>query len=316
MEVAKKLYQGPLYDFCQHFATSCGLLALHDSELLASRFKGFFHIEGALRLWDLKALVERLGITSIEPFKPIAGERGSFAKYGAKIIVQYKYDDWDGSQEHTIGHELREIIGKITVELFPGFQDVKGEELENEADAFAAALLMDKDRFYADMDESGYDPISLHKKYHKSYIGIVSRMATVLNMRDPKEALWASVLEFKPDLPPGYFRSACFHRSPQYIPKTRYLAPNIFFPKRGQLRYLDGSLGTAFRSQQPVYIQRIEGLDFWNMFCLSAIIRPVVWSGSVEKLIVIAVPENDASKIRRQIIACAPIVVERTNQLF
>ncbi|MEE9443224.1 MAG: hypothetical protein V3V99_11230 [candidate division Zixibacteria bacterium] len=287
-----------------------------DSELLATQLKKHFGFSGVLRLQDLMNLAPRLGISSITPYAPASKERGAFGKLGQHIEILFKEDDWDGSQEHSIGHELREIIGKVASELDPNFVDAEGNELEDIADSFSAALFMDKESFYDDMISTGFDPITLRNHYHKSYIGIMGRMATILRFKTPREFIWVSVLESDSTAPAGYFRAKCFHRSPRYIPKVRYQIPNFLFPKRGQLVPILGNMKKAFESKRSVYIRKLNGLDFWNQYSLSVIIRPVIWAGKVAKLLVIALPESDAYKLRPQLISAKPLITDESFQVL
>lgn len=301
--------------FCVDFLNRFGKEAFHDPEILATEFRRFFGINGAPRLLDLRQVaLNELGISEIEPHKPVDGKRGWYLKHGDYIKLLYSVDEWDGSQEFTVGHELREIIGKICEDVDPQFIDVVGEGLEVSSDAFSAALLMDKDEFYADMVASGYDPIWLHEKYHKSYIAIISRMATVL--QPVKGHFWGSVCEFNDEVRPGFVLARCFHRSPKYIPRVRYRVPNFLFPKRGQLVPLKSNLEIASVQRRPVYVQQLKGLDFWEKYCLSVIIRPVLWGGKVAKLIVIAVPYRDSDKLQKQLLSIQPIMVQESFQLI
>ena len=198
----------------------------------------------------------------------------------------------------------------------PTFIDATGVELENEADAFSAALHMDKDDFMDDMIASGYDPIYLQQKYHKAYIGIVSRMASVSDLQTPKGHIWCSVFETEPELPEGYLVAKCFHRSPSYNPRARYRVPNSFFPKRGMKVKMQKHLLTAYTRKTSVYIQRLTGLDFWNRYCLSVIIRPVIWRSEVAKLIVICIPEEKSDLLRPQLQRISPIISKESFQLL
>jgi len=304
-----------LRSFCERFIVRFGKEAFHEPEVLATEFRQYFGINGVPRLFYLKQLaLNDLGIYEIGPQRAIGGKRGWFFKYGNNIELQYKVDDWDGSKEFTIAHEIREIMGVVMKDIYPEFVDVEGEELESEAEAFAAAFLMDKDEFYADMVACGFDPIWLHEKYHKSYIAIVSRMATIL--QPMKGCFWASVYEFDENAPQGFVVARCFHRSPKYIPRVRYRVPNFLFPKRGQLVPLKSNLEIASVQRRPVYVQQLKGLDFWEKYCLSVIIRPVLWGGKVAKLIVVAVPYRDSDKFQKQVLSIRPLVVQESFQVI
>jgi hypothetical protein len=314
--VGQNKKETPLQEFCLYFFLKQGMHAFREPESLAEEFRKFFAFSDVLRLNDLKKLAPRIGIASINPYKPASKERGAHAELKNDTEVLYKYDDWSGSQEHTIGHELREIIGKVAKDMFPDFKDAEGEELENEADAFSAALLMEKNRFYSDMIVTGLDPIALKNLYNKSYIAVISRMATVFGLSPSREFIWGSICEYEDGVRQGFFRAKCFHRSPRYIPRVRYRTPNFLFPKRGQLVPLQGNLLIAKENKKAVFIRRLIGLDFWNAYSLSVIIRPVIWNGETAKLIVVAIPEEDSYKFRPQLRSTMPITVAASFQII
>ncbi len=302
-----------LSHFCLEFCSKFGIDSVRAPELLGQEFRKFIGLSGIPRLSDLRKLAPALGIQGISSYKPISSERGSFFKYKEKVEVFYKADDWEGSQEFTVLHEIREIIGAIVKQTFPHFQDAKGEYLETEADAFAAAALMEKARFLEDMEKCGFDPIFLHERYFKSYVAIIARMASV--QRGIKGMhFWGSVIERRDNGPLHFFEAACFHRSPRYLPVVRYQVPNSLFPKRGQKVLLAGSLLLAVKNQRSVLIERLTGLDFWDKYCLSLMIRPVIWGRRVAKLILCAVPTQDMWRLRNQIERVSPIIVEQSCQ--
>jgi len=304
-----------LEDFCTHFGLELGVDNVHNSELLARAFRKYFKLPSILRLNDLQELGIKIGILDIRPVALPSGSRGLYSRINGDIIIGYRKDDWDGSQEFTIPHEFREIIGSVMKGLFPSFEESAGEILENEADSFAAALLMDSKAFREDTISSGLDPIFLHEKYHKSYIAVVSRMAQVLN-NDAYSPFWGMVFERKENTPHGFLLSGCFHRAIPYIPKARYEIPNLIFPKRGQLVPLSGSLRKAVEQNEAVYIHRLVGLDFWDRYCLSALIRPVIWKNNVMKLVVIAIPFEHNYKITPQLNNVCPLIVKEVFQFL
>lgn len=315
--ILNQLDQNPLCQFADTFLRLYGKEKVFDSELLAAEFGKFFGSIGHLRKEALIAFLKgRLGIKNISPSDNLGVDRGINVRLAGKMLVLYKIDDWDGSQEFTIIHELRELIGYACQEVMPSFEDCSNEELENQADAFAAALLMESDDFYKNMLSSGFDPILLHKIYNKAYIAVVARMASVLRGKNPPLALWTSVLETCNKTDQGLLRAACFHRSPRYKPAARYKVPNFLFPKRGQLVQIDDVMKTAINSQGAVYIRRLRGLDFWNQYCLSVMIRPVIWMEQVAKLIFLALPEDESHLFRKQIQATNPIIIDNSFQML
>ncbi len=307
----------PIHDFAKYYLKTHGLEKTRNPELLANEFAHFYGLSGNQRLEELiETLKSKLGNLDIATDALSPDCRGSFGTLSDRIQIYIRQNDWDGSQEFTLGHELREILGVTFKDLDPDFIEADGEDLENEADAFSAALFMEPERFNSDMLHCGYDPIYLQKKYHKSYIGIVARMAAVSNLQKPKGHLWCSVFENENGLPSGYMTAKCFHRSPKYIPRERYRIPNFLFPKRGMNINLRESLLSAYESKLPVHIRRLSGLDFWDKYCLSVIIRPVIWGNEVAKLIVICMPEERSYLLEPQLRRISPVIIKESFQLI
>lgn len=308
-------FQPKLLTFCDFFCMHHGANNIHDSELLALEFRKFFRLPGDLRLADLGDFVNKIGIVEFRQGPLPNGQRGLYARLGDKFIIQSKIDDYEGSQEFTVAHELREIIGNMAHENNPDFEESQGDDLEMEADAFAAALLMESKAFKEDTISSGLDPILLQEKYHKSYIAIISRMASVLSHED-HSPFWGTVLEYNVNIIPGFFITGCFHRTKPYLPSVRYTTPNMVFPKRGQLVPIKGSLRKAVENGESIFIKRLSELDFWDRYCLSVLIRPVKWKEKVVKLVIIAIPDEHIYKIRTQLYRVSPIIVENVHQFL
>lgn len=102
-------------------------------ELLASEFTDFFKLTGITHLWELRQLCSQLEIEFREAPLPDC-LRGYNISYSGKriLLVSDELAPW-GGVEHTILHELRELIeyelaalGKVT------FQSSNGEELAEE----------------------------------------------------------------------------------------------------------------------------------------------------------------------------------------
>jgi Zn-dependent peptidase ImmA (M78 family) len=300
--------------FCEQFCIKHGNERIHDAELLALEFRRYFKLPLDLRLTELRELLEKKQIAEFKQDSLPEGNRGSYFRLEDRIIIKVNEDDWEGSQEFTIAHELREIVGDLA-RISLGFNESSLDELELEADAFAAALLMDSRAFREDAIKSGFDPIYLHEKYHKSYIGVVSRIASVLS-HENHSPFWGTVLERQGNTPPGFFVSGCFHRTQPYLPLVRYTTPNLVFPKRGQLVPIRGCLKKAVDGCESVFINQLTELDFWDRYCLSVLIRPVIWQGRVVKLIIVAVPHEQTHKIQPQLYRVSPTIVEKAHQFI
>jgi len=306
-----------MQEFCLEFSSQYNQRDFFKSELLADEFRQYFDLKPILTLEKLtKFAKKKLGIREVKPFAFQNKTRGLNVRLGNNIKILYKESDWIGSQEFTVAHEIREILGQEMKMINPIFEDYSGDALEYQAEAFAAALLMDRVKFFNDMEITGLDPIELHKMYNLSYIAVASRMASVLNGENNKWHLWSSVLESNIDLPKGFLKAGSFHRSPKYIPKVRFRIPNTLFPKRGQLVPIRDIISIVCENKKPVYIDKLTGLDFWNKYCLSVIIRPVIWNEKIAKLIIIAVPDNQSYRFHKQIMSSNPIMIDESYQVI
>jgi hypothetical protein len=67
---------------------------------------------------------------------------------------------------------------------------------------------------------------------------------------------------------------------------------------------------------QSIFVKRLSGLDFWNKYCMAEMITPIIWGGSVAKLIIVALTEKDSHMFRPQILSAKPMQVDESFQLF
>ncbi len=102
-----------LQGFCQHIIALCGANWPPSEDEIAAEFVPFFRIEPVLRLQKLKELCSSLGIAvTLKELPP--GLRGHNCVFGDRreivITENSELAAVLGSQEHTLLHELREIM--------------------------------------------------------------------------------------------------------------------------------------------------------------------------------------------------------------
>ncbi len=306
-----------LESFCRHYWKVRGRRHIRNPERLAMECRRFYGIEGKLTLTRLRALVlEEMGIATIGSLPSGVEARGVFFRSELGLEVLLREDDSDDAKLFTLAHELREIIGATFKEVHPRMVDVDGMELETQADAFAATLILGENAFQLNAVEYGLDVIRLSVMYNRSVITIIRRIVKDLTMSPQVPRFWGAIYVFRSDNKPGFFRAGGSCRSPKFDRRSRGTLPNACFAKRGQLVAIRNHLGSAFNECKSVYIESLTGTNLWGDAPLSVVIRPHVRKGNVDSVIVIAVPREEASVLRDQILRCRPVMLEESFQII
>lgn len=301
--------------FCEHFWRTSGRRRIKDPEYLAMACRRFYGIEGHLSLKKFRRLLlGTMGVTAIAPYPAGAGPEGMYSKEGDEIFISVRLDDTEDAQLFTLAHELREVLGACFKDIHRRLADVKDEDLETQADAFAATLIYGDDAFALNMFEYGLDLIRLGQMYNRSYRTVIQRIIRNLAELPRRFMFWGVVLELRNGDRNGYLRSGGAFRSPKFDRKSRGAMPNSLFAKRGQLVPIKNHLERSLIQKRSVYIETLKGLDYWGKYNLSVVIRPHMGPRGIDRLIVIAIPKRNASALRKQILRCRPITIENWNQ--
>lgn len=275
----------------------------------------FYGIEGHLSLKKIKTLLlGAMGVTSIAPYPADAGPEGMHSKEDDEIFIFVRLDDTEDAQLFTLAHELREILGECFSDIHPKLVDASDEDLEAQADAFAATLIYGEDAFGLNIFEYGLDPIRLGDMYNRSYRTALSRIIRNLAKLPRRFTFWGAIYEVKKGVPEGYLRSGGAFRNPKFDRKSRGMMPNSLFAKRGQLVPIKNHLKRCLTQRRSLYIETLMGLDYWGKYPLSVVIRPHLSAKGIDRLIVIAILKKDNSALRQQILRCRPMTIERWNQ--
>lgn len=315
LELVQVSVDKSLMRFCEHFWKTHGRRRIKDPEFLAMACRRYYGIEGHLTRKSLtRLMLGTMGVTSIDPYPSGAGPGGMYLKMDDEIFILVKPDDTEDAQLFTLAHELREVLGECFRDIHPKLVDYSGEDLERQADAFASTLILGEDAFSLSMFEQGLDPLRLGDMYNKSYRAMMQRIVRKLATLPNHFTFWGAVYELKKGVPEGYLRCGGAFRNPKFERKSRGKMPNCLFAKRGQLVPIKTHLKRALTQECSVYIESLTGLDHWEKFPLSVVIRPHRNAQGIDRLIVIAIPKQNAAALRQQILRCRPITIEKWNQ--
>ncbi|MBK7093482.1 MAG: hypothetical protein IPH59_17500 [bacterium] len=303
-----------LMNFCDHFWRTSGRRRIKDPEYLAMACRRFYGIKGHLTLKGFKRLLlGTMGVTAIVPYPQTLDPEACSTKKVTKSSSLFALTT-EEVQLFTLAHELREILGACFKDIHPKLVDAREEDLEAQADAFAATIIYGDDAFGLNVFEHGLDPIRLGKMYNRSYRTALTRIIRNLAKLPRRFTFWGAIYEIRKDVPEGFLRSGGAFRNPKFDHKSRGMMPNALFAKRGQLVPIKNHLKRCLTQNRSLYIETLTGLDYWEKYPLSVVIRPHLSAKGIDRLIVIAILKEDNSALRQQILRCRPMTIEKWDQ--
>ncbi|MBD3342426.1 MAG: ImmA/IrrE family metallo-endopeptidase [Candidatus Lokiarchaeota archaeon] len=314
-------------DFCRYIFDKYEDLHLISEETMAKEFRKFYRLPKIVSLSELYNLCKRLGIKKLEGMDFLTRKlRGFHDRYKkGEYAVYYSNNDWQGAKEHTILHELREIISETFEKIHKGYK--KPSNLEFLANEFAAAVLMPQQDFLNAIYETGFDALKIREMFFRSYSSAVLRMASVLYGK--QRFIGVLYEKVNPmDHLENNFESKIFGK-PQPLETTYVIKkPKI---KRGKNngrilwcmlprkdRYFeDGSLADeCFTQGRSIYRDRVKGFDLFGDDEFSFIARPVIWKSGISKVILIGVPYKDRNLLDKQIQDINPVRSSESFQII
>lgn len=302
----------------QYYAINCRI----KTEDLTSRFRNFFELDGDLRLEAIITLCNKLGIEKIIEKKLPGAMRGVFHNYNGQYTIHYDQDDWIGRQEHTLLHEIYEIFETEISTMCSKFEKSNGFALERRADKFAACVLMPKERFEADMFETGLDIYKLRKTYNRAYSSVLIRMNSLLQEHftfiglgyEPEPMICNPLL--KPDT---QFTVKDFILKYQVntsdLNKSNKKQHHIWkcIPSKGQLLTKNCIGYHVYKHQKAVKRVFSGGQDLFGYDDFIILGRPIMWEGIIVKIIVIGVPVDRENIMQPQIDLLQPVELGRVE---
>ena len=309
-----------LHDFCNKISAKKNVSKL-SVDIIATEFISFFHIPKFIKLPYLIKLCQNLGINEISGQTLPVTMRGYHQSYKGEHLIYFKNDDWIGGVEHTILHEIYEIIIETLIKRSDEYAKFK---TEHNADHFAASILMPSEDFLSDVYTSSFDILDLQKKYVRGYASILIKMKTVLTERLMfLGIIYEKVrfLKYRPNI-------LLNHPADDFIVTYRVRTPYIkagkshgrllwcSVPRKGKTFEKDSVAENVFYRGQSVFREKATGFDLFGHDDISVIGRPVHWKNELAKIIVLGVPYKSQDLFKNQIDRLNPIFLLSARQVI
>ena len=277
---------------------------------MAREFVDFFGVSAFPHMGELTALLNRAGVKTTVHSCEASGLRGyhtGTSNGGYRIAIDAS--DWPRAQEHTVLHEVYEVVRKRLGDLYPWVGVPQGPTMCRQADQFAAAALMQPHYFSLFAEASGFDVVALHGTYGRAYSSLTIRLAEVMLHQPLLAVLYERKAEGDPrgwstSALPEAFRATVVARTPGFRLRThrRPLAHlRDLLPRRGAPPAQCSVAERVLLTGRPVCVEQVSGYDLWQADDLTVIARPVVWHGRLAKVAVVAVPYRDRSVLAPQL---------------
>ena len=277
---------------------------------LADAFVDFFDLSAFPRMKEITALLRKSGV-EIDFTSRLDNGRLRGVHTGTKngrYLIQLD-DEWNGAQEHTVLHETYEILRERLHDLYPRVPLPRGERKCWQADAFAAAVLMQPEFFSLFAETTGFDVVALHGVYGRAYSSLALRLAEVMRHQPLMSVLYEREEEGKPQQwrithTPSQFTAKVVARTPGFrlrLQRRPLSCLRGLLPRRGDPPVPGSVTERVLKTGRPVYVERVSGYDLWRVDDISVAARPVRWHGRLAKVCLIAVPYRDRSILSAQL---------------
>ena len=255
-----------------------------DPETVAARFVEHFGVSPRPTLEELKSLMRRAGFGEVEERDLERGMKGvHFGAPGQEYHIYYRDVLWQGSKEYTVLHEAYEIKHETMSEMHSGSPSPK--RICGEADRFAAAVLMQPERFLTRARELGLDLIALQREYQHAYAAVALRLAEVVRHPPLLVVLYEHAERGDPAgwMEPPTLRAKVVRRTPGLGP-----------PRCRLITGRQGGVPTKGRRLPPGSLAELAAhtgrAEYAEADGLAAVATPVIWKGRLAKVAVVAVP--------------------------
>ena len=162
-------------DFCRELMRDQCLDRMLEPEGLAADFTCHFQLPLRIPLDDLAVLLESAGIGMVAGRRLKKGLRGvHYLQPDGSYAIHYEEDQWEGGKVHTVLHETCEILHETVGTKQPG--TVPTRALCQEADRFAAAVMMPPETFAACAQAAGLDVPALQRLFRCAYRSVTLRL--------------------------------------------------------------------------------------------------------------------------------------------
>ena len=279
-----------------------------EAEYAAAEFVRFYGMSARPDLEEIKGLLAEIGAGSIVARRLPDGLRGAHVPTAdGGYVIHHLPDDWRGGIEHTLLHETYEIIHETQGEGYGGPETIA--RVCNEADRFAAAVLMQREPFEVFAMATGLDVIALRGQFQRSYRSVALRLGEVMSHQpllavlyerreqgDPSS--WCSAPE------PSDFRASVVVRTPGFGVRGSPTLCGVRggMPRWGSVPYI-GSMAARLSLAGGFGYAEEEPAGGDGNVAVAA--RAVTWYSRIAKVAVVAVPYGDRHVLSPQLTGLA-----------
>lgn len=296
-----------LDDFCETLIGQRPCPQRSDPAVVAGAFVRYFGLSGRPTLGEVTRVLRDAGIAAVVATRLPDGLRGFHCGVAAgAYAIHYSTDQWAGAWEHTVLHETYEIIQELLADR--DLDPMPNRRLCRDADRFAAAVLMQPDRFARVAAATGLDVLALRQRYRRSYASVTLRLAEVMQRQpllavlyERQEAGGPSAWAVPPA--PGVFRAAVVVRTPGFGARNARIlcGSRGGMPRRGRPPSPDSVADQVVLTGRAAYAETPADDEPNGRGDVAVAARPVVWRGRLAKVALVAVPYRDRGVLRPQI---------------
>ena len=326
--------------FCRLMLEKYGHPSAIEDGVLAREFAGNFLLSSRPTLLEFRQLCNRLGIEMEARRLPAEiGAHHYLDRSLGKYRLEYELEQWVGTAEFKVAHDLYEIVEETFERVCPGYKAPRNPVLLTcmapHANKFAAALVMDEELMRRALVETGFDVIELHHRFCKAYSAVAIRAVDVLKATETNIQVLIAIYErSEPERDPsawgtgtrGNFRANYVIYTPGVrISRKRWRIDSPRYPRHALPRTGDdvvpgGLVDQVICFSKPVYVERVWGFDLWGFNDLVVLGVPVYWhlsriSGTVlAKVILTVMPYEQADLLTPQLRRLQPATMPERFQ--
>ena len=277
-------------------------------ERMAGEFVRFFAVSLRPTMAELKALLREAGFGEVSEAGHLpGGMRGvHYTSPHGGYDIRYLADQPEGARVHTVLHETYEIIHETLCDLHADSPPPRTVCVE--ANRFAAAALLQPGTFSLFARASGYDVPALQKQYGCSYATATLRLDEVMRRQPLVAVLYereeeGEIAGWDRQPPPSRFMASVVVRTPGFGMRDGLLlcGERGGRPRKGK-SVSPGSLAhRVLLTGSAAYAERKPGVNGAGPSDLAVAARPVLWSGRLAKIALVAVPYRDRAALRPQL---------------
>jgi hypothetical protein len=332
-----------LPDFCQLMVQKYGSPSSIKDGILAREFAAHFLLSSQPTLLEFHLLCNQLGIDMEARKLPMElGAHHYLDRTVGKYRLEYEQEQWVGTSEFKVAHDLYEIVQETFEKICPGYKAPRNPAhptcMAPFANRFAAALVMNEELMSSSVVETGFDVVELHHRFCKAYSAVAIRAVEVLkdSPGDVIQVLFAIYERNEPERDTSLWGDCRREKfQAKYVAKTPGIRisrkrwgirapsyPRHLLPQRGD-KVAPGSLvDDIINGAGPLYIERVWGFDLWGFNDLACLAVPVFWRrkntfGAVlAKVILTVMPYEQATLLEPQLQKLKPDVIPERFQLI